>query len=198
MTSKLKPYAVIDCVEQATITSKTLDFLRESTDLLERKDLHLWNKINTVALLKAVPEINLFYKSLGLKIREISITVWNIESDVTLHVDELPVVAKINFPILNTKNTYNEWYTVPDYLFESVTPTVNQFGAKYYNLSEIDLNQCVKIGEVELTKPVVFNSQIPHKIRMGTGVEFPRIVMSCTFFNQPIEWLEITQSDVQV
>jgi len=195
MTHRLKPYAVIDCAEQSIITDKTLEFLRQSTDLLERKDLHLWNKINTVALLKAVPEINLFYSSLGLKIREISITVWNVHNDVSLHIDELPVIAKINFPILNTKNTYNEWYTVPDHLFESVQPIVNQFGAKYYNLAEIDLSQCVKIGEVELNKPVVFNSQIPHKIRMGTDVEFPRIVMSCTFFNQPIDWLELSQSD---
>jgi hypothetical protein len=190
MTLKLKPYAVIDCAEQSIIADKTLEFLRQSTDLLEQKNLHLWNKINTVALLKAVPEINLFYNSLELKIREIAITVWNNHNDVSLHIDELPVIAKINFPILNTKNTYNEWYTVPDHLLESVQPNVNQFGTKSYDLSEINLSQCVKIGEVELINPVIFNSQLPHKIRMGINVEFPRIVMSCMFFNQPIKWLE--------
>ena len=197
MTLKLKPYAVIDCAEQSIITNKTLEFLRQTTDLLKRKDLHLWNKINTMAVLKAVPEINLFYNKLGLKIREISMTVWTVQNDVSLHIDELPVTAKINFPILNTKNTYNEWYTVPDHLLECVQPDVNQFGTEYYNLSKIDLSQCVKIGEVELTKPVVFNSQLPHKIRMGADVEFHRIVMSCTFFNQPIKWLKINQSDAQ-
>jgi hypothetical protein len=191
----LKPYAVIDCAQQETIAEKTLEFIRKSTNLLDRKDLELWNKINTGALLKEVPEINMFYKSLGLKIKEIAFTVWNSKDDVVLHIDELPVIAKINFPILNTQHTYNEWYTVPDHLFESVQPVVNSFGTKYYNLSSIDLHQCTKIGEIELTNPVVFNSQLPHKIRIGADAQFPRIVMTCMFFNQPLKWIEVNQYD---
>ena len=194
----LKPYAVIDCEQQEIIATKTLEFLGNSTNLLESKDLELWNKINTLELLKAVPEINVFYRSMGLKIKEVAFTVWNSTEDVGLHIDELPVIAKINFPILNTQHTYNEWYTVPDPLFQTVKPIVNHFGSVFYNLSDIDLDQCTKIAEIELTKPVVFNSQIPHKIRMGADAQFPRIVMTCMFFNQPLEWIELTRSDAQV
>ena len=189
----LKPYDVIDCEQQKVITEKTLEFLRNSTNLLDSNDLELWNKIDTKDLLKAVPEINVFYRSLGLKIKEIAFTVWNSQDDVGLHIDELPIIAKINFPIFNTQDTYNEWYTVPDYLFQTVTPMMNHFGSYFYNLTTIDLTQCSKIAEIELTKPVVFNSQIPHKIRIGANAQFPRVVMVCMFFNQPLSW--ISQDD---
>jgi hypothetical protein len=166
-----------------------VEFLKTQTNLFERQDLQLWNKINTVDLIRAVPEIPEFYRSIGLKLREAAITVWNSHKNVPLHIDELPVTAKINFPILNTEHTYNEWYQVPEKLLNSVDPIINQFGAAYYDLSEIDLNQCSLIDSVELLTPVIFNSQIPHRIRITEQAKFPRIVMPCTFFEQPIDRL---------
>lgn len=188
----LKPYALVDCPAsvQSTISGKVLDYLSLNTNLLSDKNLALWNKINTPLLLKAVPEIGDFYKSIGLKIREISITVWNSHNDVSLHIDELPVTAKINFPILNTKNSLNEWYDVPQEILNSVEPSINKFGAKYYNLESVDLSKCTLIDAIELSQPVVFNSQIPHKIRITEQAQFPRIVMPCMFFNEPISFLE--------
>lgn len=185
----LKSFTPIDCPVQSIIQTKTLKFLKTYTDLFERKDLDLWNKVNTVDLIRAVPELPEFYRSIGLKLREVAITMWNSKQDVPLHIDELPVTAKINFPILNTEHTYNEWYRVPKELLDSVEPIINQFGSAYYNLSEINLEHCVKIDEVELLTPVVFNSQIPHRIRITNRAQFPRIVMPCTFFEQPIGWL---------
>lgn len=185
----LQAFSQVDCPVQSTIQLKTLEFLKNSTDLLERKDLQLWNKINTLDLIRAVPELPKFYQSIGLKLREVAITVWNSKKDVPLHIDELPVTAKINFPILNTEHTYNEWYRVPKELLDGVEPIINKFGSAYYDLETLDLNQCTKIAEIELLTPVVFNSQIPHRIRMTDQAQFPRIVMPCTFFEEPIGWL---------
>ena len=42
-----------------------------------------------------------------------------------LHIDELPVIAKINFPICNTEHTYNEWYTVPEEIMSTIEPMIN-------------------------------------------------------------------------
>lgn len=186
----LRAYALVDCPVQSTIQTKTVEFLKTSTDLFERKDLQLWNKINTVDLIRAVPELPEFYRSIGLKLREVAITVWNNKKDVPLHIDEMPVTAKINFPILNTEHTYNEWYTVPEELLSTVEPIINQFGSAYYDLADIDLDQCTKLEEIQLLTPVVFNSQIPHRIRITEKAQFPRIVMPCTFFNEPTQWLQ--------
>ena len=186
---EMKPYVVIDCPEQSIISNKVVEYLKCHSDFFEDQSFHLWNKVNTVALLKAVPEIGIFFKSIGLTIREISITVINQYQDVALHIDELPVTAKINFPILNTQHTLNEWYEVPKHLLESIEPIFNRFGSAFYDLQSIDLSQCRKIGEYELIKPVVFNSQIPHTIRITEQAKFPRLVMPCTFFEEPIQLL---------
>ena len=182
---------IIDCPDdvQSIIQEKVLAYLQSNTDLLERKDLHLWNKVDTVALIKAVPELLKFYASLGLQLREVAVTVCNSHEDIGLHIDELPVIAKINFPILNTRHTYNEWYTVSNELIATVKPIVNSFGREYYNLDTIDLSKCTKVGETETLKPIVFNSQIPHKIRITEQAKFPRIVLPCTFFNEPVQLL---------
>jgi hypothetical protein len=186
---ELSAFRVIDCPTQSIISKKVLEFLSDRTTLLEDKNLKLWNKIDTVALLRQVPEILEFYQGMNLKLREIAITICNKNEDVNLHIDELPVVAKINFPILNTENTFNEWYQVPPEILKSVTPIINQFNSAYYDLGDVDLNACTKLAEYELLQPIVFNSQLPHKIRITGQTKFPRVVMSCTFFNEPVQWL---------
>ena len=185
----MKSYAIIDCPEQSIISNKVVEYLKCHSNFFDNRSFHLWNKVNTVALLKAVPEIGIFFKSIGLTIREISITVVNQYQDVGLHIDELPITAKVNFPILNTKNTLNQWYEVPKEILETIKPIINQFGSTYDNLQSVDLNRCKKIDEFELLQPVVFNSQIPHRIHITTNATMPRLVMPCTFFNEPIDWL---------
>jgi hypothetical protein len=185
----MKPYSKLDCPEQSIISNKVVEYLKCHSDFFEDRPFHLWNKVNTVTLLKAVPEISIFFKSIGLTIREISITVVNQYQDVGLHIDELPVTAKVNFPILNTKNTFNQWYEVPKVILQTQKPMINQFGTAYYNLQNVDLSKCKKIDEFELLQPVVFNSQIPHRIHITPDATLPRLVMPCTFFNEPIDWL---------
>jgi hypothetical protein len=188
----LKPYAPVDCPAQSTIQIKTVEFLKTKTDLFDHlDDLSLWNKLNTAEYVRAVPELVEWTRSLGLRIREVSITVCNNNKNVGLHVDELPVTAKINFPILNTANTYNEWYSVPREIFDTVDPIVNKFGNTYYDLESIDLDKCEMVGKFELLQPVVFNSQVPHSIRMQSAEHFPRLVLACTFFEEPINFLSL-------
>ena len=188
----LRAYAPVDCPVQSTIQTKTVEFLKTKTDLFDHLDkLSLWNKLNTADYVKEVPELVGWTRDLGLRLREVSITVCNNNQNVGLHVDELPVTAKINFPILNTAGTYNEWYSVPKELFDTIDPIVNKFGNRYYDLESIDLGKCELLGRFELLKPVVFNSQIPHSISMQSAEHFPRLVLACTFFEEPINFLSL-------
>jgi hypothetical protein len=189
----LKPFHQLFCdpVLQNTISGKCMIFLRNQTDLFDDLDNRpLWNKLDTVSLVKAVPELIAYFKTLDLKLKEVAITVCNSTKNADLHIDELPVVAKINFPILNTKDSRNLWYHVPDNLMDQVQPIINHFGSSFYDLSMIDIAQCKKIGEVEISTPVVFNSQIPHMIDMSKCKSFPRLVLTCMFFNQPVNFLK--------
>jgi hypothetical protein len=187
----LKPFHILDCDPelQSIIAERAVAFLRTQTDLFEDLDSRsLWNKLDTVALVRAVPELAKYFQTFGLKLKEVAVTVCNNNNNATLHIDELPVVAKINFPILNTKGSRNLWYSVPKELM--VEPIINEFGSAFYNLSTVDLDQCEKIGDIEMLKPVVFNSQIPHMIEMSNCQEFPRLVLTCMFFNEPVDFLK--------
>ena len=188
----LKPYHQLECPDnlQETISEKTIDFLKTKYDILNVKNPSLWNKLNTMEFVQAVPELVQYFKTLNLQLREVAFTICVSNENVGLHIDELPVTAKINFPILNTQDSLNLWYLVPEELMSQVTPIVNMFGAACYDLNDVDIDQCQLIASVEVLKPVVFNSQIPHMIDMSKSQSFPRIVLACMFFKEPINFLK--------
>jgi len=188
----LKPYHQLDCPDdlQKTISEKTIDFLKTKHDILNITKPSLWNKLDTVEFVRAVPELLQYFKTLNLQLREVAFTICVTNENASLHIDELPVTAKINFPILNTQDSRNLWYSVPADLMSQVTPVLNEFGAAFYKLESIDLAQCKKIAEVVVTKPIVFNSQIPHMIDMSKCQSFPRIILTCMFFKEPIDFLK--------
>jgi hypothetical protein len=188
----LKPYYQLDCPDdlQKTISEKTIDFLKTKYDIFNVKNPSLWNKLDTVEFVRAVPELAQYFKTFNLQLRELAFTICVSNENANLHIDELPVTAKINFPVLNTQDSRNLWYAVPEELMVQVKPIINKFGAAYYDLSAIDLGQCQQLASVEVVKPVVFNSQLPHMIDMSKCKLFPRIVLTCMFFNQPIDFLK--------
>lgn len=189
----LKPYHQLECPDelQKIISDKAVDFLKTKTDLFSRLDkLSLWNKLNSVDFIRHVPELVKYFQSFNLKLREVSVTVCHSKTDAGLHIDELPVTAKINFPILNTQGSRNIWYSVPDNIMSQVTPIINSFGTAYYNLGSVDLTKCKKLADIEVVKPVVFNSQIPHMVDITNCLAFPRLVLTCTFFNEPVDFLK--------
>ena len=189
----LKPFHALDCdpILQQTISDRVLTFLQTQTDLFADLDSRsLWNKLDTRAVVQAVPELAKYFETFGLKLKEIAVTVCNNNQGANLHVDELPVVAKINFPVLNTAGSRNIWYHVPSELMSQVTPIINEFGSAFYDLTSVDLAQCKKIAEVEINAPVVFNSQLPHMIDTTDCQAFPRLVLTCMFFNEPVDFLK--------
>ena len=188
----LKPYHQLDCPDdlQKTIAEKAIEYLKTKHGILNTQKPSLWNKLDTVDFVRAVPELLQYFKTVNLQLRELAFTICVNTENVGLHIDELPVTAKVNFPILNTQHSENLWYSVPAELMAQVKPIINKFGAAYYNLNDIDLDQCQLLASVEVLKPVVFNSQIPHMIDLSKCQSFPRIVLTCMFFKEPIDFLK--------
>jgi hypothetical protein len=188
MRYDLKPYAILDCPDQEIITERTLQFLRTQTDIFSQlENLSLWNILDTKQYVRAVPEFAKWARSLGLYINSVYFTVCNSNQNINLHTDLPPNVAKINFPILNTKDTFNCWYKVTDEQLKDYAHTVDTLG--YYHFKGADLNDFEKIGEIEMTKPIAFNSQIPHMVRLSEGKHFPRLVLSTIFLKEPLHLL---------
>jgi len=122
-----------------------------------------WHFIDCPALLKFVPELAEYFQQLKLYPRHSAVTIVKNNNSLPLHVDEHPVIAKINMPVLNTKGWSNRWFN-GDQIIDEL----------------IDQDQ-----------PIVFNSQIPHSVvQLHSEVEVPRIVASFTFYNEPLGLLQ--------
>jgi hypothetical protein len=176
------PYKKIPCQILDRIQKETLHWL----DLHPINGDQFWNKIDSENFIKRSPALVEFSKSIGLYLRECAILITHTHDGVGLHVDEKPITAKINFPILNTAGSITEWYDVPTDNFPVI---LNQFGKEIPDLSTVDVAQFTKLGEVELDTPIVFNSQIPHRVRIQPDARLPRIVLSCMFFKEPLNYL---------
>jgi hypothetical protein len=188
----MKCYHELPCTVLQDIQSQSLAYFNSIYDFRDQQSLNtdLWLKIHTRDFLKSSPALLLWVRELGLHIRETALTIVNDSQGAILHIDELPVTAKINIPLLNYQGVINEWWSVPDYIMKSVTPVINQFGQPYYNLEDIDLTLCTLEASIEMTGPIVFNSQKPHRVVVSKSAKFPRVILSCMFRQEPTSYLE--------
>ena len=189
-SNKLKPFHRLPCEELSQIQSEVIGWINSNCpDILTSNQL--WNKCDTAKLVKASTSLVSWCHGHRLKIKELAVTVVTPTTPtVDLHIDELPVTAKINIPIQNTHNSYNRWYNIPKKMSDSRETIINTFGNKFYYFKNIDYSKLEIIDEVELTEPIVFNSQIAHNIVIGENCKMPRVVLACTFFNEPIQYLQ--------
>jgi len=185
----MKPYHCLPCNNLEEIQQQVLLWIQsKNPEVLHSNSL--WNKIDIIDLIRATPALVKYCQTLDLKIRGVALTIINRPEDKSLHIDELPVTAKINIPILNTRNSFNRWYEIPTELFASTLPVINEFGQKFYRFNNVDYTKLKLLGEVELLTPVVFNSQMAHNIVLGRDCLFPRIVLACTFYKEPLYYLK--------
>lgn len=136
-------------------------FLTAHTNIIKQSKPG-WHFLDSRALLSRVPLLVDYFRQHCLLVRDAAVTLVIDDNSLAKHIDEPPVIAKVNMPVINTTGWSNRWYD----------------GDKI--LSELP-NQ---------DQPIVFNSQIPHGVvRIGQATT-PRIVASFTFFNEPLQYLQ--------
>jgi len=180
----MKTHHLLECNCLEQIQQEALAWIQQNTDLLTDAD-EFWNPIDYKHFILCNPTLVEYCKTLKLIIREVAVLIANSNQGLPLHIDEAPVIAKINFPVLNTENTYTEWYDVSN--LQDLPNVKNQFGQPVPDLSNAITE---KIATVEMTQPLVFNSSIAHRVVVGPKAELPRVVISCMFYKEPIELLQ--------
>jgi hypothetical protein len=143
------------------ISQGIYNFLKTETDILILSRPG-WHFIDCSKLLQFVPELIEYFQKLKLYPRHSAVTVVKDNNSLPLHVDEPPVIAKINMPVLNTQGWSNRWFDGDQIIDELIDQ-------KY---------------------PIVFNSQIPHSVVQVGEVNVPRIIASFTFHNEPVDLLK--------
>lgn len=177
----LKPYKELDCDCLETIQTKTLTLLNSMPEVFTNNGI--WNSISTINVVKHIPELVEFCNSLNLKIRDTAVTIINENKpNLALHIDQLPVTAKLNIPILNTENYNLDWFSIERDYYSTLDLTKKDIF--------VDESRCKLLDSVHFVKPIIFNSAIPHRVvNNGMGIH-PRIMLSCMFFKEPIEMLK--------
>lgn len=156
----MKCYQLLPCENMPEISQGIYDFLLAQTDIVQRLKPG-WHFVDSKKLLTSVPKLRDYFFAEKLKVRHSAVTIVLNDDSLPIHVDELPVIAKINIPVLNTKGWSNRWWHGDKVIDEYV----------------------------DQDQPMVFYSQIPHSVVQTGPVILPRIVASVTFFNEPLEFL---------
>ena len=160
----MKSYHILNCNKQQKIADSLYGYYVGLT--ANRPPSVFWNTLSRQEIQDyfSIPNnpCRQWFDELGLKVRDMSFTIYNEEIITHIHKDEPPVVAKINFPVLNTKDTYNVWFD--DYARE--------------------------IDRVECDRPIVLRSDILHTVEIGKSAKLPRLQFSFCFYNEPLQLLK--------
>lgn len=160
----MKSYFILDCDTQQKIADSLYGYYVGIT--ANNKPTGFWNKLSRQQIVDyfSIPNnpTKKWFDKLGLRVRDMSYTIYNEDITTDIHKDEPPVVAKINFPVLNTKDTYNVWFD--DWANE--------------------------IDRVECDKPIVLRSDILHTVEIGETARYPRIQFSFCFYQEPLDLLK--------
>ena len=160
----MKSYHILNCDKQQKIADSLYGYYVGIT--ANRRPTQFWNHLTRQEIKDYFSIPNnptlAWFNSIGLRVRDMSFTIYNETIRTDIHRDEPPVIAKINFPVLNTKDTYNVWYD--DWANE--------------------------IDRVECDRPIVLRSDILHTVEIGESAVFPRLQFSFCFYDEPLQLLE--------
>lgn len=190
----MQPFKFIEIPDYDNLVAEILKFLSEKTTALSNPDRGMnteatWNWIDPYQLLKNVPALyNWIYKEHGLAVQYVALIGLTPEAENLLHTDnDLPdgrLDVRILLPLQNTAGSVTRFYDVPtDQIEKRTTPD----GTIYKAIT--GPGPFPIIAELELTKPIVFNSSIPHDVIVNKASGF-RLSMAIGFMDPPYSWLD--------
>ena len=160
----MKSYHILNCDNQQKIADSLYGYYTGITSNRELKEF--WNHLTRDEIQDyfSIPNnpTKSWFEELGLKVRDMSFTIYNENISTDIHRDEPPVIAKINFPVLNTSDTYNVWFD----------------------------DHSTEIDRVECDRPIVLRSDILHTVEIGETACYPRLQFSFCFYNEPLHLLK--------
>lgn len=191
-TNTFKPYAEVECDPDRLkiISSNIYKFLQTETDLLTTGAIG-WQFIDCKKLLKMNTELLKFFMEHKLIPIDAAVVILTETGQLPLHMDELPITAKINMPVINTQGWVNQWYSISEEDLKNCPMMINQFGNQVEDIKKLPPEVFTLIDEIhDLDKVIAFNSRIPHVVNKTTATILPRIIATFTFHNEPLELLK--------
>lgn len=182
-----KAYTELECDNLDVISAKIYKFLQDETTVLTDQQ-YGWIFLDAGRLLSAVSELVDFFKKQKLMVRDAAITL--VVDDFPIHVDPLPVIAKINVPVINVDGWINQWYEIDPEDLKKCPTVTTKYGHTKEDVSVLPKEAFKLIAEYEgMKKIVAFHSRLAHGVKKVNPVQVPRIISSFTFHNEPLHLL---------
>lgn len=187
MRYDLKSFVEIKCDNANIIASKTAAYLEKSVGF-EKREIP-WVFLNLKEVLSEIPEYVHYFKQHKLIPRDCACTV--LHQDLSLHIDAPPVIAKMNFPILNTVGWSNRWYSCDIDKLHSLPERKDPLGLDNLDITSIKKEDLTLIAEcADFNRPIILNSQQLHSVEQNYNASVPRVMMTFMFINEPWELLK--------
>jgi hypothetical protein len=166
--------------------------------IIETRNLFLWKYVDLDAYVNDVESLKKLFldnlpattdfftpltlgitKFLGMEVDHTVLIVVNPFVKKHIHIDHRDYKLALNIPLKNCDNTVTEMW---DCGSNKPTYALTKNNVPYNNY---DINQCKKITEFFLTKPIIFNTKIPHSVTNFSHQ--PRLAISIRFKSDPWE-----------
>jgi len=171
-------YRQLEVPNLQALTQNALNFVRSKSDIFRRKQGINLMRLPLDDFNAKCPEAQEFASSLGLRITDVlTFVLWH-PSQCGIHRDSWRHKARINFPLLNGKNTYT-------YFYDNVE-TIETRNAAGSTVVVAKDQSVPHVAFVETTVPIVLRVQELHNVMLPYTNPVPRITLSLGFDRDPV------------
>lgn len=178
-------YKKIDIDFYDEIVEDTLSYLKnQKPNIYNKTDPSSYYVLDLAEFKKYCPKLDLGFTRYNLICNFAVAFVMNKTVDVNIHIDNYESNdARINIPIINTKNTFTRFYTGGTFV-NTINPLTNIPALMLTKADDLRL-----IDQVEIDKATVMRVNEPHNI-VKLNTEVPRITLTLGFDKDPVFLLE--------
>jgi hypothetical protein len=174
---QIKYYKHLPCDNYNKINQEILAFVFRYN--IAQDSQQFWNPIAVVDFLKECPLFAEWTKQTGVRIKTLSVTLGFINRCCIAHTDTLPARFKLSWPVMNTTNTYNRWFSAPD----TATKEINSYGGITYLVDE----ELTELDRVCVDRPMIIDAGTIHDVWVDGQIIAPRIGLQCQLIKEPKE-----------
>jgi len=181
----MKYYKKIDIDFYDEIIEDTLQYLKnQKPDVYNKSIMATYYILDLEEFKRYCPKLDLGFARYNLVCNFAVAFVMHSTNDVELHIDNyVNGEARINLPIINTKNTFTRFYTGGEFTFVR-NPITNVASSRLTGFNNLKL-----VDQVEIDKATVILVNEPHNIvKLNPAV--PRITLTLGFDRDPVFLLE--------
>jgi hypothetical protein len=172
---KVNYYRPVSCDNYKKINQEILAFIFKYNIVEDSRQF--WNPVPVVDFIRSCPLFFAWTKKEKVQIKTLSVTLGFINKCCMAHTDTPPARFKLSWPVLNTENTYNRWFSAN----QGTVGEINSYGGTAY----FNENELTELDRVCVDRPMLIDAGVIHDVWVDGNIVAPRIGLQCQLINEP-------------